>query len=124
MKASRRNDEFLLHQIKSFTWALEGIVFSFNKGTHVKMQAFAALVVTILGFVLKISANEWLILILISSAVIATEVMNTALEETCNLLHPDLHPSARLAKHCAAGAVLVFSIAAVLISLIIFVPKL
>lgn len=116
-------DPFLVHQVKSFGYAIEGIFFSFKKGTHFKIHVVATLVVTILGFVYSISAFEWLAIILISSAVIAAETINTAIEETCDVLHPEHHPGARLAKHCAAGGVLILSFAAIIIGLIIFIPK-
>jgi len=118
-----KRDAFLVHQCKSFKYAAEGIFYSYKKGTHFKIHTIAAIVVTILGFIYEISLNEWLALILISSAVIASETMNTAVEEACDVLHPEHHPGAKLAKHCAAGAVLILSIAAVLIGLIVFIPK-
>jgi|SRR5579872_5990846 len=123
MEVNRKKGSFITHQIKSFGWATDGLIFSFNKGTHFKIQTICAALVTVLGFIYNINSNEWLALILISSAVLATEAMNTALEETCNVLHPDLHPTIRIAKHCAAASVLIFSAAAALIALVIFVPK-
>lgn len=116
-------DPFLVHQVVSFRYAIGGIVYSYKKGTHFKMHVAAAILVVILGLVYSISATEWLVLILISSAVIGAEAMNTAVEETCNLLHPEHHPLARTAKHCAAGSVFILSIAAVVIGVIIFFPK-
>jgi|SRR3972149_6368647 len=118
-----KRDGPILHERKSFGYAIEGIVYSFKKGTHFKIHVAAAIVVVILGFIYSISSLEWLIIILISSAVIAAETINTAIEETCDILHPEHHPGARLAKHCAAGGVLILSIAAVIIGLIIFLPK-
>lgn len=118
-----RRDPFLVHQVKSFGFAIEGIAYSFSKGTHFKMHIVALAIVVILGLIYAISATEWLAVILISSAVIAAETMNTAIEEACDVLHPEHHPGARLAKHCAAGAVLILSIAAVIIGAIIFLPK-
>ncbi len=123
MDRDTQKDGFLKHQAKSFGWAFEGIVYSFQKGTHLKMQIIAAALVTILGAFLAISIVEWAILVLTASAVICAEIINTAVEETCDLLHPENHPKARYAKHCAAGAVLVTSIAAVIIGVIIFLPK-
>lgn len=123
MQEIKKRDPYLVHQVKSFGWAFEGIIFSFNKGTHHKIHTLAAIIVAVLGFTLNVSSTEWLILILISSSVMAAETMNTAIEETCDVLHPEHHPGARLAKHCAAGAVLILSIAAVLIGAIIFLPK-
>lgn len=117
-------DGFLKHQLVSFSYAIEGIVYSFRKGTHFKIHILAAIIVTTLGLLLKISETEWLVLILIISAVISAETVNTAIEETCDVLQPEHHPRARLAKHCAAGAVLILSIAAIFIGSIIFLPKL
>ncbi len=116
-------DPFLVHQVKSFGYAFEGIFYSFKKGTHFKFHTIAAAIVVILGFIYAVSTLEWLILILTISAVISAETMNTAVEEACDVLHPEHHPGARLAKHCAAGAVLILSIAALAIGLIIFLPK-
>lgn len=118
-----QRDPFFVHQIKSFHYAIDGIAFSFLKGTHFKIHTAAVILVTILGIIYSISLTEWLIIILISSAVISAEAMNTAIEEACDVLHPEHHPGAKLAKHCAAGAVLILSIAAVIIGLIIFLPK-
>src|SRR3989344_4046891 len=113
----------ILHEQKSFGYAIEGIVYSFKKGTHFKIHVIVAVIAIILGIIYSISTFEWLTIILISSAVIAAETINTAIEETCDVLHPEHHPGARLAKHCAAGGVLILSIAAVIIGLIIFLPK-
>lgn len=119
----QHRDGFFKHQKISFGYALEGIVYSYKTGLHFKMHTWAMILVVILGFSFEISAIEWMVIILISSAVIAAEAINTGIEETCNVLHPEHHPRARLAKHCAAGGVLVLSIAAIIIGLIIFLPK-
>ncbi len=118
-----KRDGFLKHQIKSFGFATEGIFYSFQKGTHFKIHTAAAILVLILGLIYQIDAFEWLVIVLISSSVLAAEAINTAIEETCNLLNPESHALARIAKHCAAGGVLILSIAAVIIGLIIFLPK-
>ena len=119
----QQRDDFLTHQVKSFKFAIEGIVYSYKKGTHFKMHTVAAAITIILGLVYPISAFEWLVLILTISAVIAAEAINTAIEEACDVLHPEHHPRAKLAKHCAAGGVLILSIAAIIIAFIIFAPK-
>ena len=118
-----KRESFLRHQLVSFSYAIEGIVYSYKKGTHFKIHIIAAVIVVILGFVYSISSLEWLIVVLISSSVIAAEAINTAIEETCDVLHPEHHPGAKLAKHCAAGGVLILSMAALIIGAIIFIPK-
>lgn len=119
----QKRDVFFKHQVKSFRYAIEGVTYAFNKGTHFKIHILAALFVIILGLVYSISTFEWLTVILISSTVIAAEAINTAIEETGDVLHPEHHPRVKLAKHCAAGGVLILSIAAVIIGMIIFAPK-
>ena len=118
-----RRDSFIVHQVKSFRWAIEGIIYSYKKGTHFKIHIVFAILVITLGSIYKLSLYEWLVIILISSAVISSEAINTAIEEACDVLHPEHHPGAKLAKHCAAGGVLILSVNAVLIGLLIFVPK-
>jgi diacylglycerol kinase len=44
--------------------------------------------------------------------------MNTALEHLTDRLHPEQHPAIRAAKDCAAAAVLLASISALLIGLL------
>lgn len=116
-------DGFFTHQVRSFSYAFEGIFYSFKKGTHFKIHTIALSLASTLGIIFSISPAEWAVIILISSAVLAAEAINTAIEETCDILHPDLHPKARLAKHCAAGGVLILSLSSVIIAAIIFLPK-
>ena len=117
------HDPFLKHQVVSFGYAVEGIVYSYQKGIHFKMHVAAFVLIIILGLIYKISTTEWLAIFLISTAVISSEAINTAIEEACDVLHPEHHPGAKLAKHCAAGGVLILSIGAVVIGAVIFLPK-
>lgn len=119
----QKRDNFLKHQIVSFGYAFDGIYFTFKKGTHFKIHTTATILVVLLGFYYSISKIEWLTIILITSAVLTAETINTAIEETCDILHPEIHHKARTAKHVAAGAVLILAIAALIIGLIIFIPK-
>ncbi len=112
-----------MHQVKSFYHGFIGIYYNIKTQVHFRFHLIAAIAVTILGTIYKIAAYEWIILILLTTAVMSAESMNTAIEETCNLLHPDIHPHARMAKHCAAASVLLLSIGAAIIGAIIFIPK-
>ena len=55
----------------------------------------------------------WALLLLNCGTVLAAELFNTALEHLIDHVHPSLHPSIKIAKDCAAGAVLVLSLTAV-----------
>lgn len=110
--------------IESVGYALEGIKFAFIYGRNFKIQMGFAILISVLGSVLKISSFEWLALILIISSVLILELINTALETVVDMVSLNFHPLAKIAKDCAAGAVLIASFASVLIGIIIFLPRL
>jgi len=57
--------------------------------------------------VLRVEPVWWAFVTLAGAAVISAELFNTALEHLADHLHPDTHPQIRIAKDCAAGAVLI-----------------
>jgi hypothetical protein len=64
----------------------------------------------------------WAALCIVSGGVVfAAELLNTALEHLADRLHPEQHPDIRAAKDCAAAAVLLASISALLIGLLTLV---
>ncbi len=66
-----------------------------------------------------LSKSEWAILVLASGAVIAGEIINTAIENAVNLASEKYTEYGKIAKDAAAGAVLVSAITAVIVGLII-----
>ncbi|MFJ8236909.1 diacylglycerol kinase family protein [Ureibacillus sp. NPDC094379] len=108
--------------IKSFGFAFYGIVMSFEQ-QNMRIHLLSAIIVIIAGLWTGLNQVEWLVLILIISIVIGAELINTAIENVVDLASPDIHPLAKKAKDAAAGAVLVFALASVIIGLLIFIPK-
>lgn len=109
--------------INSFGYALEGLVYAFKYEQNMLVHIFATIAVIILGIVLNISSTEWLFVFLIIGLVIATELINTSIEAVVDLISPEKHPLAKIAKDTAASAVMVFAIVSVFIGIFIFVPK-
>jgi diacylglycerol kinase (ATP) len=58
----------------------------------------------------------WAIVIIACAAVISAELFNTAIEHLADHLHPDVHPSIRIVKDCAAAAVLITSLASLVVA--------
>jgi diacylglycerol kinase len=114
----------LIRLINSFKFAFRGIVLVFKTEANARIHGCIAIAAIALGFALQINLTEWLIIIGWIAAVIAAEAFNTAIENTINLVSPDIHPLAGRAKDAAAGAVLILAIGAAVSGLIIFVPKL
>ncbi len=107
---------------RSFGFAFKGIA-QVLKERNFKIQLFAALIAIVLGFVLKISNSEWVYIILCIGFVLCLEIINTAIEKTIDLLHPNWNENAGKIKDISAGAVLVAAITSVIVGGIIFIPK-
>ena len=111
--------------ISSLEFALTGIFTAFKEDKNMRSHVLSAVAAIIAGLIFRISATEWLFLLLSIFLVIAFEIMNSAVENVVDLAS-DYHFSMRAknAKDMAAGAVLVVSGFAVITGLIIFLPKL
>ncbi len=110
-------------RIKSFDFAIQGIITFLKTQHNVWIHIVAALVVVIFGFVVEVNSNEWCWLIVAISMVLITEMFNTAIEFLCDLISTEVHPQIKKIKDIAAGAVLMAVIASVIIGVIIFLPK-
>jgi diacylglycerol kinase len=79
--------------------------------------------VLIASFVLNISPIEWCIILITIACVIVSELFNTAVECTVDLASPEKHDLAKKAKDISASAVLATAACAVIVGLIVFLPK-
>lgn len=107
-------------QIFSFGWAFRGFWSAVCEEPHLRFHIVAGLYVLAFSFFYHFSAAQWATLILLIALVIATELINTAVERVCNAVTRERHPLIQIAKDAAAGAVLIAAIAAVAIAAIYF----
>lgn len=110
--------------VRSFTDAGDGILSALRTERNFRIHASLLVVVVMLGFVLDLSGTEWVAVILAAGLVVASELVNTALEYLADALHPESDPGVGRAKDAAAGAVLVAALAAAAVGAIVFAPKL
>ena len=108
---------------KSFGYAIAGIVACIRQERNMKIHLTAAILVTAAGTLLRISAAEWMVCLILFGLVMSLELVNTALEAVVDLVTQEQRPLAKKAKDAAAGAVLVSAVMAAIIGLIIFLPK-
>ena len=68
----------------------------------------------------EFSVSQTALLILLIASVMFAEIINTCLEELCNLVADRYEPIVKIVKDMAAGAVLVLSIASAIIAIIFY----
>lgn len=104
--------------------ALNGIRHALKAERNLKVHSLVTVAVVVVGFGFGITSLEWLVILLAIGLVWSTELINTAVENTVDLIVGEqLHPIAKVAKDVAAGAVIVSTIVAMLIGGIIFLPR-
>ena len=109
--------------INSFKYAYEGIKYAFKYEQNILVHFLATFFVIMFGIFFKISSFEWLTIFLIIGLVIGTELINTSIEATIDLITDEVNPLAKIAKDTAPAAVLVLGFTALIIGAIIFIPK-
>lgn len=108
----------------SIRFACCGIKLVFQRERNLRIHFLLAVLIFAAAAWLKIDKVEWLILILTIAVVLGAEIMNSAVEYLVDLSTLEYHHLAKAAKDAAAGAVLVTAMAAVIIGIIIFGPRL
>ena len=108
----------------SFGYAFSGLKAVFRTEHNMWIHAALTAVALLLGIWLRISAAEWMSLLIVMTLVWMAELFNTALEKTMDFISKEKHPQIKLVKDLSAAAVLVTAVAALVGGGIIFIPKL
>ncbi len=89
-----------------------------------RIHVLVAVLVVILILFLRLTRAEAALLTLLVSTILTLELVNTVVERFVDMLEPRVHPYVGMIKDLMAAAVLITTIAAVIIGLIIFWPYL
>lgn len=108
--------------IQSANYAIEGILHAARTQRHLRYHLYVAVAVLLLSVFLSLTRTEFIAISIVVMIVLATELMNTALESAIDLFSLDFHPKAKAAKDVAAGAVLVTAFGALVVGYVILYP--
>lgn len=108
---------------RSLKYAIEGIRYCRKEGINFRTEMVIAIIAILLSALLNINAREWVAVIILIAAVLSLEMINTAIEQLCNLHTKEQNPSIKIIKDVSAGAVLLAATASVVCGGIIFIPK-
>lgn len=110
--------------IASFGYAGAGIGYLLRSQRNARIHLVLAVAAILLALWLKISTVEWAVLGLTIGLVFLAEAFNTAIESTIDLLSPDVHPLAKIAKDTAAAGVLLAAVTVLVVGVFLFLPPL
>ncbi len=109
----------------SFKYAWAGVVYAFTTQRNFRIHTVIGTLAVSLGFLLSVSAIEMAIITITCAMVMILELLNTAIEAVVDLtVKQAYHELAKIAKDCAAGAVLLSAIAALIVAVWILLPPL
>ncbi|MBL1436396.1 MAG: diacylglycerol kinase family protein [Rhodobacteraceae bacterium] len=114
--------KFLAARLRSFGFALEGLVYAVKTEGNARVHLVATLLVIALGFGFGVSRGEWMALLAAMGLVWTAELLNTALEILCDIVEPERSEAIKRAKDVAAAGVLASALAAAGIGALVFWP--
>ena len=103
--------------------AINGLVELIKNERNARFHLVSTAVVIYVGWKVGFEASEWLWISLAVAGVWVAELLNTSLERITDLVSPEQNELAKKAKDYAAGAVLVMAIWAVIVFLLVAVPR-
>ena len=109
----------------SFIYAWDGLTYAFETQRNFRIHTVIGTLAIGLGVFLHLKPVEISVVGVTIGIVLAMELLNTAIESVVDLsVGQSSHELARIAKDCAAGAVLVSAMAAIIVGAALLLPPL
>jgi len=107
----------------SFKYAISGFKTALRKEPNFQIHVVIGCITLIFAAFIGLNISEWITLLFTISFVLILEFWNTAIEAIVDLISPEMHPKAKIAKDVAAAAVLLGAGVSVIIGILLFLPK-
>ncbi|MGI6325307.1 MAG: diacylglycerol kinase [Bacilli bacterium] len=109
--------------INAFKYSIDGLKYAYKYEQSMTIHITVTTIVVIGGLYFEVSVIEWLFLFLLIGLIVGVELINTSIEATIDLMSPQTHPLAKIAKDTASAAVFILSTVAFVGGCIVFIPK-
>lgn len=107
----------------TFRNARKGMRLSLKSERNIRVHLLAGTLAIITGFCFNFSMTKFCILFMTIAIVISAEMLNAAIEFTLDsIYHNKYSKMVGMAKDIAAGAVMVVTIAAIMVGVLLYVP--
>lgn len=123
--ATDRSQSFQIatNLLLSFKYAGQGVSYAFRTQRNFRIHLMIGAIALSLSIYFQLSAVSCSIISLTIALVLVLELLNSALEAVVDLVvGREFHQLAKIAKDCAAGAVLIAAIAALIIAGVLLLP--
>jgi diacylglycerol kinase (ATP) len=118
-----KNNFTIKARLASFANAWRGVTVFIRQEHNAWIHCAVTILVIIAGLLFHISISEWIAVFFAIGLVLAAEAINSAIERLSDVVQPEKDDRIRDVKDISAGAVLICAIAAAVIGIIIFLPK-
>ena len=108
--------------LRTFKYSMQGLAYAYKNEQSMWIHAIGTVLTVILGLVCKLTLTEWAIVLIALGVILASELINTAIEAAVDLCTLEIHPLAKIAKDCGSASTFVLTICAVVVCLFVFVP--
>lgn len=107
---------------RSFTYSFDGLRYACKNEQSILVMVIAMVFAVVSGVLFKINEVEWFFILIAIGLVLGTELINTSIEASIDLVSPEYHPLAKIAKDTGSAAVFVYSVVAFIIGCFVFIP--
>ncbi|MDR0674668.1 MAG: diacylglycerol kinase [Mycoplasmataceae bacterium] len=110
---------------KKFGYAFRGLFTSLKEETSLVVHIIIGVIVLVVAALLHKQMNpiDWAIIVLVIGIVIGMELLNTTIENLVDIVAFEYNYNAKKIKDISAAATLILTITAIVVGLIIFIPK-
>lgn len=115
---------FLRTRLPAFRNAFSGLVYVLRTQKNAWIHSAATVIAIGLAIVLELPSIQIALIVLVIGLVWAAEIFNTSIEAVVDLISPNHHPLAKIAKDAGAGAVLATAIISVIVGFLLLGPPL
>lgn len=112
----KRHTDSIAHATNGLFWALQ-------TQPNYRVHLVLALIAVLGGVFFSISYNEWLTIIVFIITGLIVETLNTSIEKMGDAVDKNVNEDIKISKDVSAAAMLLVALGAIVVSSIIFIPK-
>ena len=106
-----------------FRYSINGVRSYAEDGKSFVVYVFMSCVEVLLGYIFKVNGLEWFLILTILVIILVVDLLNTGIEAACDAITKEYNPLIKIAKDCGSGATFIIFIVAIILNIIIFLPK-